>query len=325
MPRLRKYHANNTTLFITTSVEQGLMLNSNPLCTEILLTSMARAQTLHPIKIAHYLIESTHMHMIAYVDNPDDVKGFMERFKTETATRLNIVLGRKKRTIWCEGYDSTMLATVDKVIEKIAYIYSNPAKDNLEDCIENFPGLNSWNMFLANESTKLCPYIRRSEFRALSKEEMNIKGFKKEAYRLVSVAKEFQNLKLYFNDWMRGHNINSEKAKNEINLKIVEEVRKLEQKYREERKVKKKKVFGKEALNSQLIETKYLPNRSGKRTWCLCDDIPLRKQIISHIKSLVEKAKEVYEKWKCGDYSVSFPLGLYPPSFPKIAEPVYAY
>jgi hypothetical protein len=42
------------------------------------------------------------------------------------------------------------------------------------------------------------------------------------------------------------------------------------------------------------------------------------------VKSLIEKAKEVYKRWLDGDFSVAYPLGLYPPNLPKQAHLINA-
>jgi hypothetical protein len=42
------------------------------------------------------------VHLLLVVKNPDDVGGFIRYFKTESAHMIKRVLGRAKRTIWCE-------------------------------------------------------------------------------------------------------------------------------------------------------------------------------------------------------------------------------
>ncbi|WKZ56141.1 MAG: hypothetical protein QY326_05220 [Bdellovibrionota bacterium] len=83
MPSPRKYHPHGSVLFVTASLEEGLLLVANPLCQAIVRTCLARAQFLHPVRICHFLFEATHVHMLLVVDNPEDVSDFMERFKTE--------------------------------------------------------------------------------------------------------------------------------------------------------------------------------------------------------------------------------------------------
>ena len=75
------------------------MLPANYLTEFIVMAALLRAQKHHPVVISHFLVSGTHIHMIVRVDNPEDIPGFMERFKTESAHYINRSLGRKKRTI----------------------------------------------------------------------------------------------------------------------------------------------------------------------------------------------------------------------------------
>ena len=80
--------------------------------------------------------------------------------------------------------------------------------------------------------------------------------------------------------------------------------------------------MGKEKLLSQPLDTSYRPKRAGRRMCCLSEDRQTRINFINFLKDLYHKAREVAERWKLGDFSLSFPLGLYPPSMPKLAEPI---
>ena len=111
MPRLRKAIFHNGVYFLTASTEQGIMIPCNPLMNFLMKSALLRALKHHPINISHFIFSTTHLHMIVRAYNPQDIPGFMERFKTESAHYINKILGRKKRTIWCSGYDSPRLLT----------------------------------------------------------------------------------------------------------------------------------------------------------------------------------------------------------------------
>ena len=68
----------------------------------------------------------------------------------------------------------------------------------------------------------------------------------------------------------------------------------------------------------------YTPKKFGRRMWCICDDLELRKAFINWVKTLRAEAKEVYERWKKGDRTAHYPPGMFPPSFPKLANIVPA-
>ena len=79
-------------------------------------------------------------------------------------------------------------------------------------------------------------------------------------------------------------------------------------------------VIGYRALQGMHLETEYMPQREGKKMWCLSDDVELRVRYIEWAKSLKERAREVYLRWKQGDFSVDYPEGMFPPARPKIAN-----
>ena len=159
-----KYHPNKSVLLVTFSIEEGLLLLSNPLCEGIIKSCLASALRMHPIKISHMIVNATHLHLVVVVINPDDVCDFIRYFKTESALRINAVLGRDKRTVWCEGYDSPIVLTPIRALMAISYLYANPAKDNLEESIDLYPGVSSWKMFIKGEYSKMW---RRSESASL--------------------------------------------------------------------------------------------------------------------------------------------------------------
>jgi hypothetical protein len=58
------------------------------------------------------------------------------------------------------------IADLDAAIERISYLYANPAQDNLEDSIEKFPGYSSWQEYqqapsvLDAQSSEDFPWLR---------------------------------------------------------------------------------------------------------------------------------------------------------------------
>jgi REP element-mobilizing transposase RayT len=84
-----KYHPNGRVLFVTFTVEEGLVLLCNPLCRAIIESCLAAAQELYPVNISHLLVEATHVHLVLTVYNPEHVPAFMRHFKTESAHMIN--------------------------------------------------------------------------------------------------------------------------------------------------------------------------------------------------------------------------------------------
>ncbi len=318
--RILKYHPHGSVLFVTFSLEEGLLLLANPLCQTIVKSCLASAQNLHPVKISAFLINANHVHLVLVVENPADIAGFIKHFKTESAHMLNRVLGRRKRTIWCEGYDSPVVLTATRALIALTYLYANPAKDNLEESIEKYPGLSSWTMFRTGKVQKKWKRIRRPAVSKIPAHGSRI--YATEAQRLISESREELTFTLSPNAWMEAFGIKDLNEQGEVNQKIINRVRTLEERAAKIRKRDGKTVVGSNRLINQSMNISYQSRRSGKRMACLSDDIQLRVDFIGFLKDLYAKAKVVLEKWRSGDYSLSYPLGLYPPSMPKLAEPL---
>ena len=318
----RKIHIHGTVLFVTFSLETGLFLLANSLLKTIIGSALARAQELHPLTVCHFLFEASHVHMIVVVDNPDDVKGFIERFKTESAHAINRLLGRRNRTVWCDGYDSPVLLTPQDVIREIVYTYTNPAKDNLEDSIRKYPGLSSWEMFTKGRPEQHWAWIHRDEVPCIKGKYLSPQKFSALAGHIISRAKERHSFRIEPNAWMECFGICRQEDQEELNTDILKRIKFSEKHYREQRKKARKKVMGRERLLREQMKPNYEPQREGCRMWCICEDKKLRISFITRIKELIAKAVDVYKRWRIGDYTVPFPLGLYPPSMPKVAEPL---
>lgn len=317
-----KYHPHKSVLFVTFSVEEGLLLLSNPLCLAMIKSCLARAQFLYPVRICHFLVEATHIHMVLVVTNPDDVCQFVKYFKTESAHMINRLLGRKKRTVWCEGYDSPVVLTFPRAVIAISYLYANPAKDNLEESIDQYPGLSSWDMYQRGELKKNWKRLRRPAFTALPRDSHNLRGYTKYAEQILSSTKKTHTFTLEPDAWMEAFGIEDPVDKATINNSIEKRVQKLEKRAKLKRDTEKKRVIGKERLINQALNTNYRPQRTGTRTWCLTEKRSLRIEFIRFLKDLFDEAREVRKRWFLGDYSQPYPLGLYPPSMPKLAEPL---
>lgn len=317
-----KYHPHGSVLFVTFSIEEGLLLLSNPLIDALLKSCLARACALYPIRASHLIFEATHGHMILTVDNPNDVPEFMRHLKAEVAHRLNNILGRDLRTVWCDGYDSPVVLTLARAITSIAYLYANPAKDNLVDSIEQYPGFSTWRMFNRAEHSKCWPYLRRAQFKTLPKQSHNLAGYTRAALSLLSGSKSSNTFTIYPNAWLESFGVTDKAEQQRINNILIARVRKLEARARKKRIKEKKSVIGAARLSQQVLDTTYRPKRCGKKMWCLSDRRRSRQAFIAFLKQLFAKAREIRKRWFLGDYSQPYPLGLYPPSMPKLAEPL---
>ena len=315
MPRSRKFHPARSVLFVTTSLEEGLLFKPNTLIRTILVSCLAKAQALYSVRICHFLFEENHVHLVLVVDDPEDVSDFMGRFKTESAHAINRLLGRRKRTVWCEGYDSPILGSPVDVIKEIVYLYTNPSKDDLVDSIVDYPNLSTWDNYTTKEHKIACiPYNRRAihKLSSLNPTEDEISSH---VQRLEEEYPDRIELELSPDGWLEIMEV-PEGDWIKINERIVSMVHKADKRYFKKRENAGKKSIGRERLETSPINLNHRSTRKGKRSYCISSSISLRVHIIRTVKALINEGKEILTRWREGDHSCRYPIGIYPPSLP---------
>lgn len=320
MRRKMKYHPHGSVLFCTFSLEEGLLLLANPLCNAIVKSCLAAACSLYPVRICHIIVEATHIHLVLVVINPDHVDAFFRHFKTESAHMLNGLLGRNKRTLWCEGYDSPVVLTPTRALIAIAYLYSNPSKDNLETCIDSYPGFSSWKIFQSGHFTRQWKRLRRPQFTPITRDANNLRGYTKRAEEIAAASDEVQTFTLEPNAWMEAFGYHSPEQQRKLNEQLIARIRVIEDRAERRRLRENRRVFGRERLIAQVFDTTHRPKRSGRRMWCLSERRSMRVEFIKFFKALMQRARAVRERWRLGDVAIAYPPGLYPPSMPKLAN-----
>jgi len=309
MPHPPKVMLNRTVLFVTSRTEEGLPFVCTPEMKIILLGILARAQALYHVRVVAIKFMANHFHMILIVDNPEDIPAFIDRVKTESAHAVNLLLGRRKKTVWVDGYDSAVLLTPEDVIEKLAYIYTNPQKASLVDTIEDYPGVSTWKMFQSKITSLPCPWITRPNIPDLADNIGSLDSFIKER------KLQIHELILYPMSWLECFDYPMEKET--AREQLISRVRQLEAEYRATRKGP---VVGAARLRKEVMNTTYVPQTHGRRMLCISWDVELRIRFILFVKELRAQAREVLAKWRKGFTNIPFPSGLFPPSLPKLSN-----
>lgn len=319
MPRNRKYFAHGTVLLISSRVEEGLPLVPNSVMNLILRGIVAKATEMYDVELCHIIFMDNHLHLILVVRNPEHVKDFVGYIKCESAHAVNRLLGRRQRTVWQDGYDSPVVLTREKVEHYIKYLYLNPIEENLESSIDLYPGVSSWEMFVNDTESSVHPRIRRSAIKPLACPALSIKQQRRIAEQLRDDATEQHTLVLKPWAWLESFDI-PESAKGEIKERLVSEIRLRERELAVKRKQEGKGVVGATALRRQSMRREHTPEKFAPRMICLCEDKELRRSFIEHFRGLCEQAREVYQRWKMGDFSLKIPPGLYAPRVPLLVS-----
>lgn len=282
MPRNAKCFIRGTVIEVCFRTEEGLPLVCTPYMKKLVTSYLATAQSYYPVEICHFIVMSNHVHMILVVQHPDNVPLFMGYFKRETAHAINRLLGRKKRTVWCEGYDSPTVLDSQKTLERIAYIYTNPQSANLVDMIEEYPNLSSWNALLNDGEMTRCKRIPRYAVSELPKGKMSFQQQEILADRMEELGEDEHTLVITPNAWLKCFletiNLSPETIREDI-VALV----KVKEAYLRASRVNK--VIGTLRLRLEEMTKPHQPKKRGERMICLSSFAESRETFISWYKT----------------------------------------
>lgn len=318
MPRNRKYFVHNTPVFVTSRMQEGLPLVPTYNLNTIIWGILARAQTLYPATVCHFLFMANHFHMLLVVDDPAHVPAFIGYLKAEISHAVNILLGRKQRTLWVAGYDSPTILTPDDVLRYIQYTYANPASANLTDSIDLYPGVSSWPMFLHDSYAATHKHISRDAIPQLPYAALTINEQKRIRDSLLDGPGTEESFFLNPFAWMKCFPELRETSQESMKKKILELIELAQGEARAKRVAEKKSVVGATALRRQSMLKEHEPEKFARKMICICSDKELRVRFIEHFKHLCNKAAEAYERWKLGEVELRLPAGILAPCLPTL-------
>ena len=281
---------------------------------------LARACELYRVRVCGFVILGNHFHFIIVVERPEDVPAWIGYVKAEIAHAVNKLQGKRRKTVWQEGCDSPILLTPEDVVRYMAYIYANPAKANLEDSIDKYPGVSSWEMFVNNESHKFCKRVSRPRLERIEGTCQSINEQKALVSTLEREIKKVSKLTIEPFAWIDSFDELTRADIPDLREEIVSRVRGLESEARVARKSMGRSILGATALRRQSMDKQYEPKKFSPKMICISSCKELRKRFLGYYRSLCEYAKEAYEAWRRGDYSRKIPPGMFAPPPPLLAS-----
>jgi len=312
----RKLYLSSKPCFVTSRIQSGLPLVPNSLINATLEGILAKAKILYPVRLSHYLFMANHFHLTFVPLDPEDASSFIKYVKAESAHAINRLLNRRQQTVWCKGFDAPTVLDAKKAIEVIAYLYANPARANLTDSIDKYPGVNSWYLFKSGKTSKPCYKFSRDSLFPLPTPSLTI-GEQQKLTKLLRRKGEELQLEIEPDACMQC--FSDEVDLDTANQMILEQVEELEEGYKTERASKGHTVIGALKLRTQSMAKNYRSSTFGKRMSCLGSSKKVRVAFLKQYMALCEIARATFEKWKLGELWHTIPSGLFPPRVPTLS------
>jgi len=283
---------------------------------------MARVQRDEKVIICHFLWMGNHPHIIIVAKDSAQCTRFYGELKKQLTDAVKRLLGDNELSLWKKNGTSVVpYGDIEGVQKQIAYIYANPARADLTDTIERYPGLNTFESFretshtLNGSYTKLCPWIRSPAIEKLPCRAVTPTQDRHITETLLESSTRAHTLTLHPNAWMKCFDIGEDEVE-ETNREILEKLRTYESEARAERNKKGKKVMGAKKLSAQSLTLSYRSKSITKRIFCYAANKETRIQMIADYKAFCARCAECYQRWKVGDYKVEWPPGSFLPAMP---------
>jgi len=269
---------------------------------------LARAAAMYDVTICHYIFMANHFHLIGVIGDPSEAPAFMRYVKGEIAHAINRLLGRRGRTVWSEGYDSPIILTADTVLDRMLYLYLNPARADLETSVAKYPLTNSY-AFLINQRRSLSSRkVARDTIPPLKAAAMSSKDQESFSARLRRGKGTDEILTVKPWAWLqcfaKSTHLNPDTMR-EAFLKRLHFVE------RQLALIRHRPVVGAHALRLQSHIRAHTPAKHGKKMVCLSSDVTLRIHFIHWFQHQSTLASRAFHSWKQGIRRAHPPPGFF--------------
>lgn len=302
-------------------VKEGLPFVPNKMINAIIKSALARTLRDDKIILCHFLWMGNHVHIIFLAHSAEQAVNFYQELQKKITDSFKRLLGKRRLSIWEGDPVLAEILDVDKMLEKIAYLYANPARASLTDSITEYPGLSSWEYFKNSEdlSFKDVPWIRLPAIPEIKSMHISSLEDSQICEQMTGGSTIFHDIPLTPDAWMESFGITKESDKEIINQRTIQHLSMMESEERTKRKAERRTVIGAQKLIKAPLMKSHTPKKRERRVYVHSSDKELRISYIQMIKAFCQMCKECYEFYKQGIF-VEWPPGAFRPSAPPLAE-----
>ena len=316
MPRTRRYIEPGRPYELILRVREGLPFRPGPLINTLLEGIMARAQRDNKVTICHYLWMSNHVHMIFIPHDPLSCVNFYQEIQKKITDTFKKLLGKRRLCLWEGDAVLAQILDVRKAVERVAYLYANPARANLVSSIENYPGASSWDAFYhKDEEPKEVPWLQLPTIHKLPSLSLTRKVEEKILSELKVKSVVGHGLQVKPRALIEAFGIETDMRES-----IIEVIRSKELTAERVRRETKKTVKSRALLMQECINAPHLPKKrlGENRIFVLSSCRELRTSFINAIKIFSARCMNCYQMLRKGIEKIPWPMGAFRPWAPPL-------
>lgn len=300
-------------------VKDCLPFVPNKTVNSIIKSALARTLRDDKISLCHFLWMGNHVHILFLALDAEASVNFYQELQKKITDSFKRLLGKRRLSLWEGDPVLAEILDADKMLEKIAYLYANPARASLTDSISEYPGVSSWEYFSTgkDKSFEQIPWIRLPAIPELTSLYISPLEDERICEEMTQGSTNFYDLPLTPDAWMECFSITKASDKEIINQRTLELVSVMESEARTKRALDRKSVIGPHKLIHASLMKSHDPKPRERRVFVHSSDKESRISYIQMIKEFCRRCKECYELYKKGEL-VIWPPGAFRPSAPPL-------
>lgn len=296
----------------------------------LLASAMARTQRDSKVTICHFLWMSNHLHLLFIAKDAEACAQFYAELMKKITDYMKRLLGLRALELWEPGGPVlSRILDLESALDRVAYLYANPSRADLEDSVSAYPGYSSWTAFSAAPEIdchiERIPWIRQPAISRLPSRIIDDRQDQLITEKLRRSSKIFHELGLHPNAIYSVFGIDQKQEMLQLNQAILAEIEEREAQYAATRKNLGKKVKGAHALKRQPIMKDHTPKKDGSERKILfhTSSKALALQFLEQFSHFCEHCRDAYHAWRHGNYLATWPPGAFRPPLRPVANALF--
>lgn len=268
---------------------------------------VARTQRYFRVEVCHIIWMGNHVHILVVPHDTQDCIDFYQEIQKKVTETIKRLLGEEYMHLW-EGDAVVMeIGDVDAAIEKIAYIYANPARANLVDTIGEYPGVSSWREYkdcgdsVDYTACRTVPWVQLPMIACLTSRALHETADRKLASKLGAQAKLRHTLSYSPNAWMKAFGVKAPAEVRDINQRVMKGIELKESEARRQRRKSGFSLIGADSLRRQPVMKPHTPKARKTRMFIYTKINELRMEYIRARKEFCELCRQCFLALRAGN------------------------
>ncbi|MBI4614220.1 MAG: hypothetical protein HY720_11465 [Planctomycetes bacterium] len=289
---IREVHPDRFYLLTCRTLEQRFLLRPSKEVNKIIAEWLIRAMRLYGVEVYAFVSMSSHWHAVVRCPRAN-LDHFLRHFQGFLAQFINKHWQRSD-TVFPRRCSVEPILDDEKLIERIVYVLTNPAKANLVDSIDDWPGLSSAPESLHLHSRTFTIFDRTAWHKADRPHDPS--PFQKSIRLEIAIPPCWRHL-----------------SPKEQAARLRELVYSREEELRRERQAKGMKVLGIRAVKTVSPSDRPANPKRSPRPLCHASSRELWEEYREQYAHFVELYRVASKRYRDGERDVTFPPGSFPP------------